>query len=351
MTVDDCKFILTSNSIWKCDPCNGLKVTRGDNTPIKLSSDKLKPKSNNDSDSDSNKSSSMKIACLKCLKGFSYNAHRAVCHKCDANYHFKCADITKDNYSKLQSQWACLACKDKDVGSSSASSLSVLSDKIAASVGDYVMGQSHEISVPVIDPTGEISLKQLFTEILNLRSEIRQSNLEITNSLNTYGEWIVENGKKMEELSKAVLKTAADIEDLQQENINLRKSNADLTVKVDTLEQATRENVVEIYGVPFNAKENLIDILSKISQVIGFDFNRDMIDNCYRFGAVSGRSGAIVAKFVRKLDMEAFLEKRRQKRNPGPGLHGRRVHTGVRERESYKGEETVAECGASSEGR
>uniref|UniRef100_A0A1B6IKJ7 FP protein C-terminal domain-containing protein n=1 Tax=Homalodisca liturata TaxID=320908 RepID=A0A1B6IKJ7_9HEMI len=40
-----------------------------------------------------------------------------------------------------------------------------------------------------------------------------------------------------------------------------------------------------------------------------------MIDNCYRFGAVSGRSGAIVAKFVRKLDMEAFLEKRRQKIN------------------------------------
>ncbi|XP_046677509.1 uncharacterized protein LOC124365561 [Homalodisca vitripennis] len=119
----------------------------------------------------------------------------------------------------------------------------------------------------------------------------------------------------MEELSKAVLKTAADIEDLQQENINLRKSNADLTVKVDTLEQATRENVVEIYVVPFNAKGNLIDILSQISQVIGFDFNRDMIDHCYRFGAVSGRSGAIVAKFVRKLGMEGFLEKRRQKRN------------------------------------
>ncbi|KAG8337390.1 hypothetical protein J6590_024381 [Homalodisca vitripennis] len=51
--------------------------------------------------------------------------------------------------------------QDNDVGSSSASSLSVLSDKIAAGDRDCVMGQSREISARVIDPRDEILLKQL----------------------------------------------------------------------------------------------------------------------------------------------------------------------------------------------
>ncbi|KAG8268280.1 hypothetical protein J6590_032142 [Homalodisca vitripennis] len=250
MTVDECKFIVSTNSNWKCDTCSKKKYTRGDNTPIKPSIDKIRSK-NNDSDSDTNRSNNSKIVCFKCTKGFSYNSYRAICCKCEGNYHFKCANITKDDYLKQQTQWVCFSCINRNVCDSpnQSNELSPLGlsdnvDKIMTGAESHAtMKQSRTVDkivefqatmkhsgtadkISAVPPPalglglGDVTMQQLFIEIYNLRSDIKQSNAEIITSMNKYGEWIVENGKRMEELSNVLIKTAADIEHLKQENNN-----------------------------------------------------------------------------------------------------------------------------------
>lgn len=138
----------------------------------------------------------------------------------------------------------------------------------------------------------------------------------MTNSLNSYSEWIVENGKKIVLATSKILELITEISNLRQENVNLKKNVYELTVKVNTLEQAAKDNVLEIHGVPFKADENLLEIVGKLLEVVGFEFSENMVDNCYIYkpriiatdGDAIDRPGVVVVKFVRKIDMDLFLK-------------------------------------------
>ncbi|XP_046681400.1 uncharacterized protein LOC124368168 [Homalodisca vitripennis] len=155
-------------------------------------------------------------------------------------------------------------------------------------------------------------------ELRAFRQEIKEANCDFRRQLETYSEWIVDNGKKIEEVNKKVNALVKDVELLLQENTNLKKNIIELTDRVNNLEQTLRDKVVEIHGVPAKKGENLISVVEKMSTVINFNFDPTMIDNCYRYKIATGeagRSGGIVVKFTRKMDMLEFLAKRRQKRN------------------------------------
>ncbi|XP_046681362.1 uncharacterized protein LOC124368131 [Homalodisca vitripennis] len=150
----------------------------------------------------------------------------------------------------------------------------------------------------------------------SFRLEIKETNKEFRNQLEKYSEWIVDNGKKIEEVGNKIEKAIEDIGFLRQENANLKKKVNDLSSKVNALEQSSKDNIVEISGVPHKEKEDILNIIGKISDAIGFVFKEDSVDNCYRYKSVDwSRPGIIVVRFVRKLDKEAFMNKRRVKRN------------------------------------
>ncbi|KAG8302028.1 hypothetical protein J6590_040307 [Homalodisca vitripennis] len=75
--------------------------------------------------------------------------------------------------------------------------------------------------------------------------------------------------------------------------------------------EANRDKDLEISGVPFMERENLIGLIGRISEVIGFTFNENMIDNVFRYKGAGTKLGNIVVRFVRKLDKEAMVTKRR----------------------------------------
>ncbi|KAG8299344.1 hypothetical protein J6590_103348, partial [Homalodisca vitripennis] len=158
------------------------------------------------------------------------------------------------------------------------------------------------------------------TSVVDIKNELKaffQANCDFRRRLETYSECIVDNGKKIEEVNKKVSTVVKDMELLLQENTNLNKNIIELTDRVNNLEQ-TPTSVIEIHEVPANNCENLISVVEKISSVINFNFDPTKIDNCYRYKIAigeAGRSGGIVVKFTRKMDLLEFLAKRRQKRN------------------------------------
>ncbi|KAG8267238.1 hypothetical protein J6590_055428, partial [Homalodisca vitripennis] len=149
-------------------------------------------------------------------------------------------------------------------------------------------------------------------------NEVKKTNADFKDSMEKYADWIVENGRKIDDAVKSITELSKDIDFIRQENINLKKIVSDLTFKMDILEQASRENTVEIQGIPFVEKENVMEMVEKVSMAISFPFDQNMVDKCYRirtrFGA-SENPGSIVVRFVRNIDMQMFIQKRRDKRN------------------------------------
>ncbi|XP_046687458.1 uncharacterized protein LOC124373108 [Homalodisca vitripennis] len=83
------------------------------------------------------------------------------------------------------------------------------------------------------------------------------------------------------------------------------------------MEQYSRRNCLEIQGIPEEKNENVLDIVKDVGRALGMDVSEEMIDTCHRLGQKdSGYRGprGIIVKFVRRLDREALLQKRRERK-------------------------------------
>lgn len=296
VTDEDYTFIMSSKNNWKCSECLKNKSVRGDETPVTPTIEKSKftySTGNSDSEATNSEGGTIhKIVCRKCRKGFSHNAHRAKCTKCKFVFHHKCS-ISKEDYSLVEMSWVCDFCTEKP------------------NVRDV------ELSLKK-SQDDNITLLDILKEMKSFRTEVASKNKEFTDSLNTYSEWVQDNSEQIKSFDKKLSSITKEIDTLRQENCNLRKNNELLTKKVVDLEQAFRENTIEIYGVPYKSNENIPEVMNTISQVIDFAFKPEMIDNCYRIktnAAGPAQSGSIVVRFLRKLDKERFIMKRKQKRN------------------------------------
>lgn len=300
----DFDFLKSSNSTWKCSYCKTKKLVKNDDTPIKPSKTVFQTlESGSGGESDTSQQSitgtKQKVICALCLKGFSHNSHRAICVNCKSNVHFKCTDMHKSDYLQEKDSWLCKSCKGQGgVGSGNSSVLT----RPALSETDK------------LEVSKEVSLSELFVQMAALGTLVRNNHRDITDNMNKYSEWVVDQGKKIDEVSKQLIDLCNDVSSIRQENLNLKKQVVELSMKVNTMEQSMKDNIMEINGVPYKKEENVMDILRKMSEAIAFDFDNNMVDNCFRYKNVNN-NGNIVVRFVRKLDMELFMQKRRVKRN------------------------------------
>ncbi|XP_022184148.2 uncharacterized protein LOC111043494 [Nilaparvata lugens] len=105
--------------------------------------------------------------------------------------------------------------------------------------------------------------------------------------------------------------------DKQNEEIALLKTqNLKLQKQVCNLEQYSRVNCVEIQGIPTEANEDVKSLVLAVSKALDHPIDEKLIDNCHRLPSKDrDRPPAIIAKFVRRFDKEALLQKRRIKRD------------------------------------
>ncbi|XP_054266878.1 uncharacterized protein LOC128989046 [Macrosteles quadrilineatus] len=89
-----------------------------------------------------------------------------------------------------------------------------------------------------------------------------------------------------------------------------------LEERVEECEQYSRSNCVEIQGIPRTPTEDVLTIVKEVGKAMDMDITDTMVDTCHRLGprgSGSTQSGIIV-KFVRRIDKEELLRKRRVKR-------------------------------------
>lgn len=317
LTQPDFEYYQSSQTPWCCLVCEKNKTKKGDDTPVTPTSEKLKPSfmqssENSDSDRSDKGGVKQKIPCGICSKGYSFNAHRAECTKCKTTFHFKCLNTTKDEFDRNKRNWQCTTCRDTK--SPSVHTVTPIQSGGAGGTMMDVLNEMRQFRLEV-QKTNQEYVESLRT----FREEVYNKNLEFTDHLKKYSDWIDDYGKQMQELSTNIATLMKDYEEMRQENLNLKKTNAILTRQVNSLEQSARDKTVEIHGIPLKEKENVMEVVKQVADAIAFDFREEMVDTCYRLRTVGAtppdRPAGIVVRFVRRIDKEQFIDLRRKKRN------------------------------------
>jgi hypothetical protein len=168
-----------------------------------------------------------------------------------------------------------------------------------------------------------VSMEDIKLMLEEMRREILQgqTNLEteLGKSLEHCSERIAENNRLIENQQKLLDEQQRAIACLQEENNRLRSQVRELSHRQTDLEQYSRRNTLEIFGVPEGPNETS-EVLKKkvvdIGAALGANLSEDGIDACHRINGGSNRpTTGIIVKFLRRDDADNLIQKRKVKRD------------------------------------
>jgi hypothetical protein len=211
---------------------------------------------------------------------------------CKCMFHAKCVGLGEGEIGGSYKDWRCQGCADggrtamQSVGESQEVTLSLLMKKLM----DMEVKMSETANKLETD-LGQ-SIEFCHGDVANIlrRIEVQDGRLDAY-------------FKKFEEQER-------EIAALKAQNIMLQE-------RVGELEQYSRVNCFEIHGIPQQENENVSGIVVSVGRALNYPVTEFQIDNCHRLPARQGggRPPAIIVKMVRRSDKEAFLQKRRVKRD------------------------------------
>ena len=194
--------------------------------------------------------------------------------------------------------------------SRSASNEDKLVQSCVARVTDSLQNQLKEIveeALSAIKQEQQLEIDSLKAEISELKSS-QEFLCSKYDDLNNEFKKLSEVNKKQREDINTINKNSADLE---------KQSNSD-SVKIDNIEQYERRQNLEFIGIPENDKEDVVDIVIKVSKALGVDLEKKDISTAHRLSAKRNNTGedkknepaAVIARFVSR-DVRNSIFKRR----------------------------------------
>lgn len=231
--------------------------------------------------------------CGICLKPLLTKHVKLQCDECKFEFHAQCCKMSKVDVDCLVSEglpWRCNPC--------------------AAERRKSMVFESQAQS-------GNLTLEDIMSILREIKAEMRETIKEFNSSYEVLNEKLEANTELLKKQSEELRSYIDETTRLREENCVLKKKIIDLEVRLEDSEQYSRGNCLELHGIPEEPNECVIDIVKNIGQALELNINDSMVDNCHRLGKRGDASGpaGIIVKFVRKLDAEEVLRKRRIKRN------------------------------------
>jgi hypothetical protein len=232
--------------------------------------------------------------CGKCFKSVNRSSKDKVrCEICKTYYHLECAKISQSDDASV---WRCEKCpKERRLSRA-------LSDSSSTSTSNIMNVEN---------------MKSLLT---NLEGKIvsgqRQLEQDLGKSLNLCHEKLDENSNLLRSQQEVIAKQTELIELLRLDNLALKKRVNELEIKLDSCDQYSRSNTLEIYGIPELKNENTPQIVVDVCKALDVDIKEEALDICHRLKKQNNRpTSGIIVRFVRRFDKERVLQQRRIKRN------------------------------------
>lgn len=155
-------------------------------------------------------------------------------------------------------------------------------------------------------------MEMLFKEMRDFREETKDLGVSIESTHSKIDEM-----KELFQAQRADIDRCLDnIDTLKSENITLKKEICTVRAELSDLQQYTRNNSVDIQGVPEIKSENIFEVVQRVSRAVRFELKEDMVDVVHRLAGGRGdsRPRGIILKFVRRTDRDELLRLAKVKR-------------------------------------
>lgn len=104
-------------------------------------------------------------------------------------------------------------------------------------------------------------------------------------------------------------------ENLRTENVTLQKEAQHMKEDLIRIEKTLNGKKIEIHGIPEYKNEDIYEIVKKIGDSFEYTIRKENIDEAYRINNQNKnkKNNPIVVSFLRKIDKEEFLSKRKKR--------------------------------------
>lgn len=231
-------------------------------------------------------------SCGVCVKSVGPKQAKITCNDCNLTFHGGCVGMNKSEIECVSAEnlpWRCTKC-------SKSRRQSMRMDSAA--------------------DEGQLTLKDIMDSINEIKSNQRSMEKDFNTSYESLQEQLKENTDTLKAANLKNEEYFKLINDLMEENNKLKRRVQELESKSDDMEQYSRINSLEIHGIPQTPNENVLTVVKEVGKALDLEITDAMVDVCHRLGRSSNASSSsgIVVKFVRRMDKEEMLRKRRVKR-------------------------------------
>lgn len=218
---------------------------------------------------------------MNCSKCKNVASDYVVCGHCEGRYHYDCAGVSEVTYRKMGSEkkanWRCISCRN-------------LASPLPQSQSSN-LGQPSLFDVLNEIKSFRVDFNNMKTEFDNMKSVVQNSMqciTDINNKLITMdGRFDDFNGRLI-----TAEKKISCFSDVQKELIKAQETIFELRQENNLQDQFSRQNNIEISGLPANKGENLMSTLHDLCTIVGFKLCDTDVDTIHRVRPYLGVTGA-----------------------------------------------------------
>lgn len=230
--------------------------------------------------------------CAVCSKSISAKQIKITCCDCEKGFHGSCVKVSKADIEFQNSAgiiWRCDPCNEE---------------------------RRRSLSFEREASDGKLTLNDILKAIQDLTNEHKASIKDFNKSYELLNDKLNENTGLLKEQTEKISEYIDKIDQLTSENKALKDRVQLLENKLDDSDQYSRRNCVEIQGVP--VKDNdVMQTVRDVGKALGLDIDDTMVDSCHTLGKKPNSKDppGIIVKFVRRMDADTLMAKRRAKRD------------------------------------
>lgn len=163
---------------------------------------------------------------------------------------------------------------------------------------------------------GTVTMEDLMKVVTEIRDTQQNSDKEYNKAFENLHTKLEETTNAVKVQSENAEKNMKVIEELLAENKQLKQKVKTLEQRIEDVEQYSRSNSLEIHGIPQERNEDVMSVVKEVGKALDMNISDSMVDACHRLRRNQNGNNppGIIVKFVRRLDKEEFIRKRRVKR-------------------------------------
>jgi len=171
-----------------------------------------------------------------------------------------------------------------------------------------------EPSLQSLDKKLNVILMSMQSQSKDIK-DIKHEQKELGCSIELCHKSVADISARIDTQDKRLADCHSEVEVMRRENVSLKMRIDSLEGQLNQQAQYSHRNCLIINGVPEDNNENILGVVRRVAVAIRFqDWDDSLLDAVHRLGKNTNSPRPIIIKFVRRLDKNEFLRKKKVKK-------------------------------------